>query len=120
MLPALLVAGSVDTAYALFSCVSMGQVGTKCCCPAARASEQASPCDELERASCCDDQRVEVQATPSQLSSPITPAVLSASFTRLSIRDLYAPVLVRESFAPRSAPRAAGPPLIILHRVLRL
>jgi hypothetical protein len=118
LVPALLVASSTDSAYALFECSMSGQTGAHCCCP---AQDAEAPCeDQLERASCCSERAVHVRASRADLGASPMPAVAAGWFVRLAVRDLYAVEQAGDTFSPREAPRALGPPLIVLYRVLRL
>jgi hypothetical protein len=117
LVPALLVAGASDRAYALFECSMTGQTQTHCCCPA----EESPPCEaQLERADCCSERAVHVEATRGDLAASALPAVAASWFVRLGVSDLYAVMESGDPFVPREAPRAIGPPLIVLYRVLRL
>jgi hypothetical protein len=117
LIPALLVLGASGRVYALFECSMTGQTQAHCCCPA----QESPPCgDQLERADCCSERAVHVEATRADLGAPALPAIASSWFTWLAVRDLYAVVQSGDTFALREAPRAIGPPLIVLYRVLRL
>jgi hypothetical protein len=117
LVPALLVVGASGRVYALFECSMTGQTQPHCCC----AAEQSEPCgDQIERADCCSERSVHVEATRGDLAAPVMPAVASAWSVRIPVRDLVFVVQSAGTFAPREAPRAIGPPLIVLYRVLRL
>ena len=121
LVPAVLVAGSVQGAYALFECSMTNTLQAHCCC-GAKASPSEEPCPaQVERADCCSERWVEGKApAPGHESRPATPPVFAQSYERVLVRELYAAVDAPRSFAVREAPRAIGPPLIYLYRVLRL
>ena len=121
LLPVLLLAGGPNGAYALFECSMTNTLQAHCCC-GAKASPSEEPCPaQVERADCCSERWVEGKApAPGHESRPATPAVIAQSYERVLVRELYAAVHAPRSFAVREAPRAIGPPLIYLYRVLRL
>jgi hypothetical protein len=117
LVPALLVAGASGRVYALFECSMTGQTQAHCCC----APLESQPCgDQIERADCCSERAVHLEATRGDLGAPLLPAIVSSWFVRLALCDLYAVVPSGDTFALHEAPRAIGPPLIVLYRVLRL
>jgi hypothetical protein len=120
LVPALLVAGGPNGAYALFECSMTRTLQTHCCC-AGKAGESRPAPAKLEQGDCCSERWVDAKApAPAHESSPATPVVLAQSHERVLVRDLYAVQPAPHSFAVREAPRAIGPPLIYLYRVLRL
>jgi hypothetical protein len=121
LVPALLVAGAADGAYALFECSMTNTLQTHCCC-AAKAASEDEPCGpQVKRADCCSERWFSAKApVPGHQSQPATPLVLAQSYERVLVRELYRAQSAPLSFAVREAPRAIGPPLIYLYRVLRL
>jgi hypothetical protein len=121
LVPALLVSGAAQGAYALFECSMTQAVQAHCCCKA-QAQKSEAPCPaQVEQADCCSERWVEAQApVQGHDSRPAAPPVFAQRFERVLVRDLYAVALAPHSFALREAPRAIGPPLILLYRVLRL
>jgi hypothetical protein len=121
LVPALLVSGAAEGAYALFECSMTQTVSAHCCCKGQASAREASCPAQVKQADCCSEHWVEVKA-PQQGhdSRPLAPPVFAPSFERVRVRDLYTVSLAPHSFALREAPRAIGPPLILLYRVLRL
>lgn len=121
LVPALMIAGASGGVYALFECSMMGTVKqSQCCCAGLASAAQDEAPHRVERASCCTERTVTVEATQADFGPSFALAAPPQAFVRLAIRDLYAPVLAYAGFALREAPRAIGPPLILLYRVLRL
>ena len=120
LLPVLLLAGGPNGAYALFECSMTRTLQTHCCC-AGKADQSAPAHAQVEQGSCCSERWVDAKApAPGHESSSATPTVLAQGYELVLIRDLYAVAPEAPSFAVREAPRAIGPPLIYLYRVLRL
>ena len=121
LVPALLVVSGPSGAHALFECSMTRTVQTHCCCAGKAEGESNEAPAQLKQGDCCSECWVDAKApAPGHESSPATPSVLAQAYERVRVRDLYAVPARVHSFALREAPRAIGPPLIYLYRVLRL